>query len=1114
MRTFRNVYIAVVFLSVLGFLIVTDSGEARKASTSRSSAEITQIEPGDIIITEIMPNPDAVWDQNGEWFEVYNNTDSPIEMEGFILHDNSGTYTIVGSNIVASLDYFVFCVNEILATNGGVPTDYEYPYASPNGLQLSNAGDVVKICTPSDVIIDSVQYASSWPYGAGYSMQLEDLAYNNDDVASWCASQNAWTGSLGDLGTPGISSDCSGGAVPTELTICQARQQNTCGVPTYLDSLIRIRGIVSFTDTCMVNAFLQDNDCGIALFGYSVGDTLLQPDRQMRPGDSIQVTGYLQFYAGQTEITYAFGFEPEVTLLDSDKIVVVTELPCHLISDAADIGDDSCSGESFECLSIHTEIINMELTGTFQGNTTYKAICASGDTIQIRIDDCSSFIGQPIPEGLQTVVGILGQYDWSPCQCQGYQIYPTEFYEVMDSCFSVSSDEFETEKTLVGGLSSTVQVQVTNQLGDSIHIAADTDVPYFVVDPPLLDLASFESGDFTVTFTPLIGVDSWGALHLTSPGCIEKLIYILGNGVPEPNTPGAVHIYRGPEVNQARFDIDVAMNIPSVEYAIQASIDNWATTSYAQGDGTLGLSPVWMTESDWGAYAAGVVDNVPSGSTLRMKALARQLIFTTPAGLEGTFVVPEPPDLPLIDDLTIMNVGDNLQFNWTQDSVDLGGYPLVDAEYIVSMATTPFGVYTVVDTFLVPPVTLPLGANSKEFYRIQMITPWTGLRPIPQITHPSRGSIISGFWPVMGLDDGLGSYVSGYTGQLQVKPFGVWEDLPDDTMPDWSIDEAFWIGLLRPDDYPTGICSIRVVESGPMGDFVGTNYFHVNRLPVIELTCSYDPIQQIMTFDASASYDPDGSIIGFHWWHSGGYHWGSILDLPMAPTDTVPITLTVWDELYQEQKVGGKGTASGCDTDSCKCKSVHLRYGQDDENDTIENPKKYWNKKNREDIGGRKDSLGSNVQDNADGKSMRVRHNFEVVAEVEGNPSLCKHHQTVDVVVIASVSDTIHQSKGPDNYNRQKENSARIQHTPKQGKQPAKIDWIDMPGAGKFNKKKLAERDSVRYTAHFCDVIIGTDNKCCRMKFTVTWTMRANGANTNPAINGITKDDECTCPNE
>jgi len=410
---------------------VADS--AGNAILPNSTAQFTYHDyAGDIVITEIMPNPAVVLDNFGEWFEVYNATATAINLNGWILHDNAGADTVEGDSIVASHDYFVFCNNDTLATNGGVPTDYDYVYGTSGwGLALSNTADVLYLLTPQGVAIDCVRYTTSWPWGTGSSMQLKDVALNNDDVNNWCASQNVWLGSAGDKGTPGQASDCAAPPDTVALTICQARLQDGCGVPTYLDTLIRVKGIVSFMDTCMHIAFLQDGGCGIALYGTSVSTVFPPPaNRMIRPGDSIVVDGYLTQYAGLSEIAFAFGYTPEVALLDSDKAVIVTDLDCSLISYAADAGDDSCSGDMNESEKIQVDDIDFFVTGTFSpGDMNYLAKCANGDTIEVRIDSCSTFLDDPIPDGVVTVIGILGQYDWDSCYCQGYQIFPMEFIE-------------------------------------------------------------------------------------------------------------------------------------------------------------------------------------------------------------------------------------------------------------------------------------------------------------------------------------------------------------------------------------------------------------------------------------------------------------------------------------------------------------------------------------------------------------------------------------------------------------------------------------------------------------------------------------------------------------
>lgn len=458
-------------------------------------------EPNEVIITEIMPDPSAVSDANGEWFEIYNTTDSPINLNGWILHDNSATsHTIVGDNIIASHDYFVFCKQSDSLTNGGVPEDYAGFTFSLN----NTPPDMAKICTDANVVVDSVWYTAPAIYGAGSSMQLRDVALNNDVMENWCTSLNTWYGSMGDHGTPGAAADC--GVVPdtVDLTICQARLESGCGVPTYLDTLIRVHGIVSFADTCMRTAFLQDGGCGIALYGWPVSTVFPPPaNRIMRPGDSVVVTGYLTQYAGLAEIASAFGYIPEVVLLDSNKAVVVTNLDCALISYAADAGDDSCSGEAYESEKVRVDAIDFIATGTFSpGETNYLAKCASGDTIRVWIDSCSVFLDDPIPDGQVNVIGILNQYDFSVCRCQGYEIHPMEFTSAVPPDDPDSLTAYTYRYDFPGDTVTGIMLRWTP--GDTINYP----VPYGYLLYESLDLNNWEYIGFTTQEEEFMGVDT------------------------------------------------------------------------------------------------------------------------------------------------------------------------------------------------------------------------------------------------------------------------------------------------------------------------------------------------------------------------------------------------------------------------------------------------------------------------------------------------------------------------------------------------------------------------------------------------------------------------------
>jgi hypothetical protein len=170
-----------------------------------------QVQIGYVTITEFMPNPAAVADAAGEWFEIYNNMDCSIDLTNWVLKDNFGADTIEGPATINSGEYFVFCNNETLATNGGVPVDYQYVqnvYPSNWGLALANSDDEIVILDNLGRVQDSVDYDNSWVYASGASAQLIDINLDNDDPSNWCVAQIPWSGSAGDFGTPGEETNC------------------------------------------------------------------------------------------------------------------------------------------------------------------------------------------------------------------------------------------------------------------------------------------------------------------------------------------------------------------------------------------------------------------------------------------------------------------------------------------------------------------------------------------------------------------------------------------------------------------------------------------------------------------------------------------------------------------------------------------------------------------------------------------------------------------------------------------------------------------------------------------------------------------------------------------
>jgi uncharacterized protein (TIGR03382 family) len=165
-----------------------------------------QVGPGDVVISELMPNPTGT-ESLGEWFEIYNTTSADIDVTGFVFHDETDDRFVVGGATPVTLPargYLVLGRSANAAENGGVPVDYVY-----SRFNLANRSDEI-ILEVEGVEIDRVEY----DVGAGYTIvegrsltlspdRLDAMA--NDTPDAWCRGETPLAG--GDFGTPGDAND-------------------------------------------------------------------------------------------------------------------------------------------------------------------------------------------------------------------------------------------------------------------------------------------------------------------------------------------------------------------------------------------------------------------------------------------------------------------------------------------------------------------------------------------------------------------------------------------------------------------------------------------------------------------------------------------------------------------------------------------------------------------------------------------------------------------------------------------------------------------------------------------------------------------------------------------
>lgn len=161
------------------------------------------VAPGDLIISEVMANPDSVSDTAGEWFELHNLTGSSLDINGLTLSDNDSNLHVIdsgGSLIIDPFGYIVLGRNGDSGINGGYRADYVY-----DNFVLANSEDEI-IISSSGIEIVRLEYGAGFAV-AGKSQELSGTVGFSLDGSNFVSSIKSY--GLGDFGTPGQAGDSS-----------------------------------------------------------------------------------------------------------------------------------------------------------------------------------------------------------------------------------------------------------------------------------------------------------------------------------------------------------------------------------------------------------------------------------------------------------------------------------------------------------------------------------------------------------------------------------------------------------------------------------------------------------------------------------------------------------------------------------------------------------------------------------------------------------------------------------------------------------------------------------------------------------------------------------------
>jgi hypothetical protein len=185
----------------------TGTGPGESSSTARAPSI------GEVIITELMIDPDAVADQQGEWVEIQNNTVHWLDLSGHRLGDSGVDDMEIDpvssdSLIVRPGGFLVVCAEGDYWDNGGVECNGTIRWWTfGGGFAMSNVEDEVLLMGSDGWPLDRVRWVEGF-VEVGGAMGLdpdEHSVARNDDLDLWCE-QWSWL-PFGDAGTPGETND-------------------------------------------------------------------------------------------------------------------------------------------------------------------------------------------------------------------------------------------------------------------------------------------------------------------------------------------------------------------------------------------------------------------------------------------------------------------------------------------------------------------------------------------------------------------------------------------------------------------------------------------------------------------------------------------------------------------------------------------------------------------------------------------------------------------------------------------------------------------------------------------------------------------------------------------
>ena len=199
-----------------GFLTADPRNSSSAAKTCGQPPRVQS--SATLVINELMQDPvnaeSASW---GQWFEVYNYGNAPVDMQGWTIvsaGSSQPNHVIASSVVVPAGGYAVLGRGGDITRNGGVEIDYNYFIGSTKTIWLDSK-DFLMLVDNTNARVDSVAW-TSMPHGVTKGLRNAAVENADADGPNWGYSTDTF--GQGDFGTPDANNDPLANSPPAVST--------------------------------------------------------------------------------------------------------------------------------------------------------------------------------------------------------------------------------------------------------------------------------------------------------------------------------------------------------------------------------------------------------------------------------------------------------------------------------------------------------------------------------------------------------------------------------------------------------------------------------------------------------------------------------------------------------------------------------------------------------------------------------------------------------------------------------------------------------------------------------------------------------------------------------